>query len=249
MLLHRSIVTSTNECSFSHCCLRAGIGTSCSYTGSSVNRRAAASPHIAVYLQVYTPDKLNQLMADSDYVVAALPYTDKTDKFINAEAIGSMRSRGVFINVGRGKTGRRGGTHPRSEAVAGFLCLSIRWPQPLLHSGCAEQHLQRVADWICLSASGTSASAAVHGITVLQMQPGHTPAAVHTLHGMSDAADDVCLSPGPALTRFHFLLQPCSRTTSGAQAWMWLQQSLCQLRAPCGNWTTCSSVLTLLTEQ
>ena len=71
---------------------------------SSVKQRAAASTHVAVYLQVYTPDKLNQLMADSDYVVAALPYTDKTDKFINAEAIGSMRSRGVFVNVGRGKT-------------------------------------------------------------------------------------------------------------------------------------------------
>ncbi len=56
------------------------------------------------YLQVYTPDKLNQLMADSDYVVMALPYTQSTHHLVNAEAINAMRPNGVLINVGRGKT-------------------------------------------------------------------------------------------------------------------------------------------------
>ena len=59
--------------------------------------------HVRV-LQVYTPDKLNDLMADSDYVVMALPYTESTHHLVNAEAVNSMRSHGVLINVGRGKT-------------------------------------------------------------------------------------------------------------------------------------------------
>jgi hypothetical protein len=54
--------------------------------------------------QVYTPDRLQQLMADSDYVVMALPHTPATHHFVNAAAINAMRPHGVLINVGRGKT-------------------------------------------------------------------------------------------------------------------------------------------------
>ncbi len=43
------------------------------------------------------------LMADSDYIVAALPYTPATHKLVSAEAINSMKKTGVFINVGRGQ--------------------------------------------------------------------------------------------------------------------------------------------------
>ena len=55
-------------------------------------------------VQVYTPDKLNKLMGDSDYVVMALPYTQSTHHLVNAEAVNAMRPTGVLINVGRGKT-------------------------------------------------------------------------------------------------------------------------------------------------
>ena len=55
-------------------------------------------------VQIYTPDKLNDLMASSDYVVAALPHTDKTEKLVNAEAINSMKETGVFVTIGRGQT-------------------------------------------------------------------------------------------------------------------------------------------------
>ena len=55
-------------------------------------------------LQVYTPDCLHQLMSESHYVVAALPSTPETKGYISAEAIASMRSDAVFINIGRGKT-------------------------------------------------------------------------------------------------------------------------------------------------
>lgn len=61
-------------------------------------------PFALVCVQVYKPDRLNELMADSDYVVMALPYTPDTHHFVNEAAINSMRPNGVLINVGRGKT-------------------------------------------------------------------------------------------------------------------------------------------------
>lgn len=55
-------------------------------------------------MQIYTPDQLNELMSESDYIVAALPHTDKTEKLVNAAAINSMKKTGVFVNIGRGQT-------------------------------------------------------------------------------------------------------------------------------------------------
>jgi len=53
---------------------------------------------------MYGNNELSDLMASSDYVVVALPYTPMTDKFVNRAAINSMRANAVFVNVGRGKT-------------------------------------------------------------------------------------------------------------------------------------------------
>ena len=52
---------------------------------------------------VYTPDRICDLMAASDYVVAATPWTPETDKIVSKGAIAAMRPNGVFVNVGRGK--------------------------------------------------------------------------------------------------------------------------------------------------
>jgi phosphoglycerate dehydrogenase-like enzyme len=57
----------------------------------------------ALQEKIYSPDQLTDLMAVSDYVVAATPYTPATDKLISAAAIAAMKPNGVFINVGRGK--------------------------------------------------------------------------------------------------------------------------------------------------
>ncbi len=43
-------------------------------------------------------------MAESDYIVAAMPFTPATHKLIDAEAIRCMKRTGVLINVGRGQT-------------------------------------------------------------------------------------------------------------------------------------------------
>jgi len=55
-------------------------------------------------LKVYAPEKLHVLMAESDYIVAAMPFTPATHKLIDAEAVRCMKKTGVLINVGRGQT-------------------------------------------------------------------------------------------------------------------------------------------------
>ena len=55
-------------------------------------------------LQIYSPEQLTELMASSDYIVAALPSTPATTKLVNAEAINAMQAHAIFINLGRGIT-------------------------------------------------------------------------------------------------------------------------------------------------
>lgn len=50
----------------------------------------------------YTPDRLLDLMAESDFVVCAAPHTPDTAGLIGAAAIAAMKPSAVFINVGRG---------------------------------------------------------------------------------------------------------------------------------------------------
>lgn len=47
---------------------------------------------------------LDQLMAESDFVVASLPLNDGSLKLVGREQIGKMKRSGVVINVGRGET-------------------------------------------------------------------------------------------------------------------------------------------------
>lgn len=48
------------------------------------------------------PEGLHELLAQSDYVVLALPLTDATRHVIDADALGAMRTDAVLINVARG---------------------------------------------------------------------------------------------------------------------------------------------------
>ncbi|GMH45992.1 hypothetical protein BSKO_13956 [Bryopsis sp. KO-2023] len=54
--------------------------------------------------KIYPPSDIIALTKECDYVVAALPYTPKTEKFVSREALENMKPNGVFVNVGRGKT-------------------------------------------------------------------------------------------------------------------------------------------------
>ncbi|KAG2489804.1 hypothetical protein HYH03_011753 [Edaphochlamys debaryana] len=64
---------------------------------------SAAEREAGVVEKIYPPDQLNQLMAESDYVVMATPHTPATHRMVGAAALACMRPHGVFVNVGRGK--------------------------------------------------------------------------------------------------------------------------------------------------
>jgi phosphoglycerate dehydrogenase-like enzyme len=52
--------------------------------------------------EVFGPDGLHTLLAQSDYVVVIAPYTPDTDTLLNEKAISHMRRGAVLINVSRG---------------------------------------------------------------------------------------------------------------------------------------------------
>ena len=68
----------------------------------SALRRRAAFPDPLVD-ENYAPGQLTELMASSDYVLAALPLTGETRGMIGAREIAAMKPEAVFINVGRGQ--------------------------------------------------------------------------------------------------------------------------------------------------
>lgn len=63
----------------------------------------SVDPGIVLQSNIYSPNQLTELMAASDYVVVATPYTPLTHQLINAAAIAAMKPTGVLVNVGRGK--------------------------------------------------------------------------------------------------------------------------------------------------
>ncbi len=52
--------------------------------------------------KVFPPAQLDELLAESDYVVLAVPVTSATQKLINGERLSHMKSDARLINVGRG---------------------------------------------------------------------------------------------------------------------------------------------------
>jgi len=53
---------------------------------------------------VYPPQKIDLLLKESDFVVAALPFTVETDKIIGEKYFSQMKPTAYFINMGRGGT-------------------------------------------------------------------------------------------------------------------------------------------------
>lgn len=65
-------------------------------------RRSQASAADTLIDQVYTPDQLNVMLAECDYVAVTAPLTAETRGMIGAAQIGAMKPSAVLINVGRG---------------------------------------------------------------------------------------------------------------------------------------------------
>jgi phosphoglycerate dehydrogenase-like enzyme len=53
-------------------------------------------------LDLWPPDRLPDLLAESDFVVIAAPHTPETEKLFRAEQFRQMKSEAFLINIGRG---------------------------------------------------------------------------------------------------------------------------------------------------
>ena len=52
--------------------------------------------------QLWMPDQLSRLLAESDFVVIAAPHTPETEKLFSREQFQQMKDSAVVINIGRG---------------------------------------------------------------------------------------------------------------------------------------------------
>ncbi len=62
-------------------------------------RRGAAIPHVA---EVFPPERTDEVLAQSDFVLLLLPATPETENFINAERLAKMKPTAWLLNFGRG---------------------------------------------------------------------------------------------------------------------------------------------------
>jgi phosphoglycerate dehydrogenase-like enzyme len=69
---------------------------------AALRRRPELSTPDGLADAVYGPDRLLDLMAASDYVLAAAPLTPATRGLIGEKAMAAMKSTAVIVNVGRG---------------------------------------------------------------------------------------------------------------------------------------------------
>jgi phosphoglycerate dehydrogenase-like enzyme len=68
----------------------------------AIRRRPNLSRSDPVLDAVYPPERLNDLLRESDYVVVAAPNTPETRGLIGAPQLAMMKPTAVIINVGRG---------------------------------------------------------------------------------------------------------------------------------------------------
>lgn len=84
-----------------------GIGEACARLGQAFGMRTIATkrrpPSDDVLDLHLAPDRLHDLLAESDYVVLCCPLTDETLNLIDAEALAAMKRDALLINVARGR--------------------------------------------------------------------------------------------------------------------------------------------------
>ena len=56
--------------------------------------------------EMHTPERLDDVLAQADFVILTVPHTPETEGFMGAERFARMKRSAFFINIGRGKTTR-----------------------------------------------------------------------------------------------------------------------------------------------
>jgi len=70
----------------------------------ALKRRPATAEDQQLADRFVPPEARNELLAESDYVVNALPLTPETTAYFDEAAFGAMKASACFMNVGRGGT-------------------------------------------------------------------------------------------------------------------------------------------------
>jgi phosphoglycerate dehydrogenase-like enzyme len=83
-----------------------GIGTETARRGLAVGMRVLAVDPVATSapagVTLLRPDRLEELLGKSDFVVIAAPHTPETYRLVNRERLRQMKRTAYLINVGRG---------------------------------------------------------------------------------------------------------------------------------------------------
>jgi phosphoglycerate dehydrogenase-like enzyme len=69
----------------------------------ALRRRTALIEPTAIVDQFFPPEKMNDMIAQCDYILLATPLTPETRKMFGASQIAAMKPNAVLINVGRGQ--------------------------------------------------------------------------------------------------------------------------------------------------
>lgn len=86
----------------------------------------------AFFDAVLGPDRLDDLLAQSDYVVNALPLTAETEGLMNADRLAKMKPSACYISVGRGQTTDQAAlVDALSRRAIAFAGLDVVDPEPL----------------------------------------------------------------------------------------------------------------------
>ena len=77
----------------------AGMASAVGMRVVGTRRGGGALPGIA---EIFPPEKTEEVLAQSDYVVLLLPATPETENFMNASRLGQMKPSAWLLNFGRG---------------------------------------------------------------------------------------------------------------------------------------------------
>lgn len=84
-----------------------GIGEACAKLARAFGMKTIATkrrpPNDQFLDEHFSPDRLHELLSESDYVVLCCPLTDQTLNLIDADALAAMQSHALLINVARGR--------------------------------------------------------------------------------------------------------------------------------------------------
>ena len=95
----------------------------------ATKRRAPGDPNLDVHLR---PERLGELLAESDYVVLCVPLTDETDGLIGEAELRLMRPGAMLINVARGRVLDHGALgEALRRGVIGHAVLDVAPVEPL----------------------------------------------------------------------------------------------------------------------